>query len=328
MALSLSYSSLTNIKKGKFTSKFGGSSKFQVIDNKIVEKEKCKNTEVEANVYIEDGSFNRYLKPFSENENEKEVADRLKQFSTYSIVEDEIVLEDSEVRKEENKKTYKLNKSKLKKKCISFSRLEKSRSFLAFYSLSFPVGLIDNSAYKVFNTWLTRCRKDCGLKSYLWVAERQKNGTIHFHLLTNDFMQIKTVNNYMAKALKTEKKKGNEALLSVDTEKYNGVDVKKVDNNRKALILYLAKYISKNDIEFYRLPWHCSRDISRLFTSENFKIEEFNQCAKHLPRGEEYFDENYNYYDAEHHETLGFKFNPTDENFKSIDKVNEKIYNK
>ena len=27
-----------------------------------------------------------------------------------------------------------------------------------------------------------------GLKSYLWVAERQKNGTLHFHLITHNIV--------------------------------------------------------------------------------------------------------------------------------------------
>jgi hypothetical protein len=88
------------------------------------------------------------------------------------------------------------------------SRLEKSRKFLAFYSIRFPVGLPDEKAYKIFNTWFTRCRRDSGLKTYLWVAERQKNGTIHFHLLTNDFLPIKAVNGYMATVSCQIKRKG------------------------------------------------------------------------------------------------------------------------
>jgi hypothetical protein len=73
-------------------------------------------------------------------------------------------------------------------------------------------------------------------------------------------MAIKIVNEYMAKALKTEKKIVNDVLNDVNTEVYNGVDVKKVGNNKKSLIGYLIKYVAKNNIEFYRHPWHCSRD--------------------------------------------------------------------
>ena len=70
-------------------------------------------------------------------------------------------------------------------------------------------------------------------------------------MLTNDYMPIGTVNAYMAKTLSNGKKKGHEKLQKVDTDNYNGIDVKKVGKNRKTLIGYLTKYITKNNIEFY-----------------------------------------------------------------------------
>lgn len=57
-------------------------------------------------------------------------------------------------------------------------------------------------------------------------------------------------------------------------DKCNGVDVKMVKGTQKSHVTYLEKYISKNDIEFYRLLWHCSRDVSRLFTSQNYDESE------------------------------------------------------
>jgi hypothetical protein len=210
----------------------------------------------------------------------------------------------------------------VRKKCNAFSRLDKSRKFLAFYSISFPKGLSDEIAYKIYNTWLTRCRKDCGLKSYLWVAERQKNGTIHFHLLTNDFMPIKTVNSFMASCLASEKKNGLKALIRAKTEKYNGVDVSKVDKNRKSLIGYLTKYITKNEIEFTHLPWHCSRDVSRLFTKINFETEERDKYFDQIPESVE----KYNVYITDDLKVAGFKFRPNDRIYSELDEVNEMIY--
>ena len=205
---------------------------------------------------------------------------------------------------------------------FALSRLEKSRKFLAFYSISFPNGLSDNHAYTVFNIWLTRCRKAGGLNTYLWVAERQKNGTIHFHLLTNDHMPIVTVNGYMAVALATVKKKGVEALQSINPEKYNGVDVKIVKGTRKSLVSYLVKYISKNEIEFYRLPWHCSRDVSRLFTAMNFDDSEMDKLYEHLPENpEQYFTKQEKYYTVQ-----GFRFIPAEILFCDLDGVNEIVY--
>jgi hypothetical protein len=223
---------------------------------------------------------------------------------------------------ERHKIIYKLNKSKVRKKCNAFSRLEKSKKFLAFYSISFPKGLPDENAYKIFNIWLTRCRKDCGLKSYIWVAERQKNGTVHFHLLSNDFMQIQTVNGFMASCLSSEKKNGLEALKWVKIEKYNGVDVKKVDKNRKSLIGYLTKYITKNEIEFTHLPWHCSRDVSRLFTKVNFDTAERDKYFDQIPDSVE----KYNVFITDNYKVAGFKFRPSDNIFSELDSVNELLY--
>lgn len=178
-----------------------------------------------------------------------------------------------EPKQEETKKTkkteYKLNKKKVREKCSAFFGLKQSRKFLAFYSISFPMGFPDDYAFKCFNTVLTRLRKNCGLRSYLWVTERQKNGTIHFHMLTNNFMYVRKFNYYMAKAIETQIDKHN-IDANFDMLKYNGVDVRHVNNNKKALNCYLTKYVSKNTIIFYRLPYHSSHDISELFTTETF----------------------------------------------------------
>ena len=228
-----------------------------------------------------------------------------------------------EVRKDRKERSYKLNKSKVRKKCNALSRLQKSKKFLAFYSISFPYGLTDEIGYKIYNTWLTRCRKDCGLKSYLWIAERQKNGTIHFHLLTNDFMPIKKVNGFMASCLASEKAKGVEVLKEINTEKYNGVDVKKVDKNRKSLIGYLTKYITKNEIKFTHFPWHCSRDVSRLFTTINFDSSERDKYFDQIPDKLE----NYNIHITDNYKVAGFKFRPNEDIYFDLDQVNELIYN-
>ena len=94
-------------------------------------------------------------------------------------------------------RTYKLNKPKIRRKINAFFNLRATREFCAFYTITFPAGISDDDAYRLFNIWQTRCRKAFGLSSFLWVAERQKNGTLHFHLLTNSRMPIKEVNGFM-----------------------------------------------------------------------------------------------------------------------------------
>ena len=136
-------------------------------------------------------------------------------------------------------------------------------------------------------------------------------------------MQIRPVNDFMAIALTTVKQKGVEALLNVNPEKYNSVDVKLVKGTRKSLVSYLVKYVSKNEIEFYRLPWHCSRDVSRLFTAINFDESETEQIYKLLPEDpEQYVTKQEKYFTVQ-----GFKFTPDERIFIDLDGVNEIGYN-
>ena len=140
-------------------------------------------------------------------------------------------------------------------------------------------------------------------------------------------MEIRQVNGYMATALTTEKNKGNDILIEVDTSIYNGVDVQKVKKNKKGLINYIAKYVSKNEIEFYRLPWHCSRDVSRLFTATTFEDDEADYYLEQLPKdlADNYTRQitDYNFYKG-----YGFKFTAPESVFENIDSVNELIYRK
>ena len=83
-------------------------------------------------------------------------------------------------------------------------------------------------------------------------------------------------------------------------------------------------YVTKNDIEFYRLPWHCSRDVSRLFTSIHFEEEVADDYFNQLPyeathytevRREKYFN------------SAGFKFKANEKIYNELNDINELIYN-
>jgi len=75
------------------------------------------------------------------------------------------------------------------------------------------------------------------------------------------------------------------------SNKYNGIDVDNVwypkrrksshstqrrtrDDAARYLGRYITKYVSKNNETFSRLAWHQSRDISALFTAQNYDISE------------------------------------------------------
>ena len=184
-----------------------------------------------------------------------------------------------EKRKEKGAEGYKLNKAKVRDKCTAFFELERSRKFCAFYSVSFPEGSKEEDIYKVWNCWLTNLRKTYGLRDYLWVAEYQKNGTLHYHMLCNVYMNIKRVNRAMGVAL------FHNDMLNTTIDKYNGVDVKKVTNNRGGLNAYLTKYVSKSEEHTYkRAPWRCSQSVSALFTSVQIDEETSENLAREFAR--------------------------------------------
>ncbi len=91
---------------------------------------------------------------------------------------------------------------------------------MAFYSISFPAGLSDSSCYQILNTCLTRIRKWRKKFSYIWVAERQKNGTTHFHMLTNVYMGIGIVNGFFKVAIDNVLQDGIETELYYEKDKY------------------------------------------------------------------------------------------------------------
>lgn len=245
-------------------------------------------------------------------------------------------------------RTYKLNKSKARKRLQALCRLETSRKFLAFYSISFPALAPDSVLYEIFNSWLTNCRKRYGLKTYIWIAERQANGTLHFHLLTVNRMDIVMVNKAMAVAIDNKVKQGLMRWGNSSVDRYNGIDVdcvqrpkKRQGENRrqyrmrlnkmkkvlkedrlKWLTKYLTKYVTKNDIEFTRLPWHCSRDVSALFTCVIISEKDLHYYTDYL--SDDYTE--YQRVDKEKVIIYIFKYLPANEIFKMLDKANEMIY--
>ena len=178
-------------------------------------------------------------------------------------------------------KEYRLNKNKVRSKILAYSHLKRSKIFMAFYSISFPKGLPDSVIRKIHNTVLTRLRKSNSKFSYIWVAERQKNGTLHFHMLTNTFFNIRIINYMYAKAIDNQIKKDKNIDINYDYKKYNGVDVRRVASI-DSLQKYMTKYVTKNNETFDGLCWNCDSSVSALVTHVYLDSEEFKTLEKKI----------------------------------------------
>lgn len=80
------------------------------------------------------------------------------------------------------------------------SNTGKSYSFLInFITLTLPSKQIhsDNEIKEVcLNNFLQVMRKEVGLENYVWRAEAQHNGNIHFHIITDKYIHYKTLRKY------------------------------------------------------------------------------------------------------------------------------------
>ncbi len=183
---------------------------------------------------------------------------------------------------------YKVKKSEIRQRILGYINTQKGKKELYFWTVSFFKGTPDIIAYRALNTWLTSLRKYRLLHEYLWVAERQENGTIHFHIAIPHKMPVQRANAMMAGTLKTFAKKGLITANVYQCARYNGVDICKnrktrrvvnfaIKKGSRALAHYLTKYVTKNDTAFTHLAWHNSRGYSALFTGVTFTIAEFKQ---------------------------------------------------
>lgn len=97
---------------------------------------------------------------------------------------------------------------------------------------------------KLLAEWLRYMRRKCGLRDYLWKAELQERGQIHYHVATNTFIDYRTI-KWRWNSL--QKRAG---LLVGYHNKYghwnpNGTDIHAV-HKVQDIHAYLAKYLAKS----------------------------------------------------------------------------------
>jgi hypothetical protein len=115
---------------------------------------------------------------------------------------------------------------------------------------------------KLLNHFIIEAKRKFKMKHYIWKAEKQKNGNIHFHFNTNVFIHYQELrdlwNNIQAKL----------EFINVFNEKWhhknpNSTDVTAVYQDRQ-LAAYMAKYMSKSTSDNLKILgkyWDCSRSL-------------------------------------------------------------------
>lgn len=172
---------------------------------------------------------------------------------------------------------------------------------LAFQTLTLSAPqefLSDSNIKKMLLEPYLRVMRKKGMRNYVWKAERQQNGNIHFHIITDTFVSHTVIRNEWNNI------QGRRGFIEKFKAKWghdnpNSTDVKSVSSERETLA-YLLKYMMKNDKEAKQLTltpvelkkragkvWDCSKNLKIKNETANFLDEQF---YAHLERLFDYGD--------------------------------------
>lgn len=190
------------------------------------------------------------------------------------------------------------SRGKIKDKATAFFRASPGDRVFGTFSFIAPVD--DKTGQSILNKFLVQCRKKFPSLQYFWVAERQENGNIHFHMILNKRLAIGRWNalwvlsqynsglvghdefgseiskEEIMRLYALDQKEGFRGGVSRKGKKIsriqavlNPLDLKTV-KSIGALSSYLTKYITKQEKNkpFGCAVWHCSRRVSRMFTRQ------------------------------------------------------------
>lgn len=132
--------------------------------------------------------------------------------------------------------------SKIKRTVRMFQDLienrKKSKAYCSFITLTYPLVWADDKLSKIhLDHFLKRIKRKIPNYIYVWVAERQRRGAIHYHILSPDFVDKEIINKAWSEIVsKWYKKEGLE---------FTGVypNVIKVYNASA----YMTKYMTKEE---------------------------------------------------------------------------------
>lgn len=161
---------------------------------------------------------------------------------------------------------------------------------LNFIHLTLPAqqGNSDQFIKKILNRFFLYAYRKTGLRSYVWKAEPQQRGEIHFHITSDCFIWKTTLQNIWNGCLR------HYGLINTNA---NPPSTRvHPTHNIKLMTAYLVKYMTKNDTDRRTINgrlWGCSRNLSQ---ANNFHITfpeeqlstESSQLAEESTRVDQY----------------------------------------
>jgi len=152
------------------------------------------------------------------------------------------------------------------KEAINFKTNRKFKFKVNFITLTLPApqkDVTDKELKKeAFDPWIKRMKRKFGLNNYVWRAERQKNGNLHFHLLSDTYIRFDHLRDDWNACLRKwhfidefKAKFGHSRPNSTDVH-----SIQKIKN----VAAYVVKYMSKESEEKDQIEgkiWDCSKNL-------------------------------------------------------------------
>ena len=136
----------------------------------------------------------------------------------------------------------------------------------------------------VLQPFLRDCKRKFGMSNYVWKAEKQLNNNVHYHIISDMFIDIQLLRKVWNNHQNTL------GLIDQFTLKHghnnpNSTDIHYVKSD-KAITRYLMKYLAKNerkDLKIEGKVWDCSKLLKGFkYHSTDLSSKEFTQLEKTL----------------------------------------------
>ena len=193
------------------------------------------------------------------------------------------------------------------KKRVFLKSTNKRYTFrINFVTLTLPASQFHSDGYiksKMLDHFLQKLRRSHKMKYYLWKAETQKNGNIHFHITTNVFIEYWILRKYWNDILETH---GYIKHYSRNQKQYfaNGFKMSANKKDKRSFYSQYKSYVwnkcinwqdpNSTDVHSVRNIRNLSAYITKYFCKQNFYCPACNTYPELLNRDVDYSYEKLN----------------------------------
>lgn len=174
------------------------------------------------------------------------------------------------------------------KEAMNFKTGKRFKFKVNFVTLTLPApqGQVSDKDLKRYclDVWLKAAKRLFKLQSYVWRAERQKNGNLHFHICSDVYMPYDQLRDSWNQRL-ARYHFINEYHAKHGKWHPNSTDVHSI-NNVRDLSAYMVKYMAKlkkNEQRIDGKVWDCSKNLKRKdsveFIIDNEASEMINEAV-------------------------------------------------